>query len=164
MQTLKHILTRFFDWYKRNFKINLSITAFLFAWQLVHLYWMTTNIVGFRLFGREFWDVGRAGNIAISVVDYTEIPAIILSSVFYIGELRKSFNWKGVLFLIFLNLQWLHIFWITDEIVVEQITGTALIMLPLWLSWIAILIDYLELPVIYDTIKKAIRVLRNKSV
>ena len=154
------IALKFFAWYKRNYKLNLYITAGLFVWQLVHLYWMTTNVVGFRLFGHEFWNVGQTGNFLISIVDYTEIPAIILASIFYIHELQKKFSWKSIIFLILINSQWLHLFWITDEIVYAQFTGTALILLPVWLSWTAILIDYLELPVIYDTVKKAILSLR----
>jgi hypothetical protein len=154
---------KFFAWYKRNYKLNLYITASLFLWQLVHLYWMTTNVVGLRLFGHEFWDVGKAGNFLISVVDYTEIPAIILTSTFYIHELQEKFAWKPILFLLLINSQWLHLFWITDEVVVAQFTGTALVLLPAWLSWTAILIDYLELPVIYDTIKKAVLSLRKST-
>jgi hypothetical protein len=124
---------------------------------------MTTNVVGLRLFGHEFWDVGKAGNFLISVVDYTEIPAIILTSTFYIHELQEKFAWKPILFLLLINSQWLHLFWITDEVVVAQFTGTALVLLPAWLSWTAILIDYLELPVIYDTIKKAVLSLRKST-
>jgi len=160
---LSKIWTGFFSWYRDNYKLNLYITAGLFVWQLVHLYWLTTNVVGFRIFGYELWEVGRLGDIFIALVDYTEIPALILASLFYIHELQKGFNWKSTLYLVLLNSQWLHLFWITDEIVVEQITGTALVALPLWLSWIAILIDYLELPVIYDTIKKSIQSLRKKD-
>ena len=103
------------------------------------------------------------GNLIISIVDYTEIPALILSSIFYIGELQKEFKWKSVLFLILLNSQWLHLFWITDEIVLAQFTGTAAILLPAWLSWLGIMIDYLEFPVIYDIFKKAIYFLRSRD-
>lgn len=160
---LKKLSTNFFLWYQRNYKINLYITAGLFAWQLVHLYWLGADVIGPRLFGREFWDVGKAGSLLISIVDYTEIPAIILSSVFYITELQKKFKWKSVIFLILINSQWLHLFWITDEIVVAQLTGAAVVAMPAWLSWSAILIDYLELPVIYDTIKKSIQSLQNRA-
>ncbi len=166
-QTLKNFLSkyslRFFSWYEKNYKINLYITAGLFFWQLVHLYWMTADVVMLRMLGYELWHVGPLGNFIISIVDYTEIPALILTSVFYINELRKEFKWRNVFFLILLNSQWLHLFWITDEIVLAQFTGVAAVLLPAWLSWLAILIDYLELPVIYDTIKKAILSLR-KSV
>ncbi len=121
---------------------------------------MTTDVVFLRLHGHGLWDVGAMGSILIALVDYTEIPALILGSLFYINELKQEFRWKSVLFLIFLNSQWLHLFWITDEVVVAQLTGTAAVLLPAWLSWTAIMIDYLELPVIYDTVKKSIQSLR----
>ena len=151
---MQKTLQNFFDWYKRNYKTNLYITAGLFVWQLVHLYWMFMDIILFRIFGHEFWHVGKIGNLIISVVDYTEIPALILASIFYMEELQREFKWKSVLFLILLNSQWIHLFWITDEVVVAQFTGSAAILIPAWLSWSAIIIDYLEVPVIYDTIKK----------
>ena len=91
------VLQKFFDWYKKNYKTNLYITAGLFVWQLVHLYWMATDIIGLRLFGHEFWQVGKVGNIFIALVDYTEIPALILASIFYINELQKEFRWKSIL-------------------------------------------------------------------
>ena len=39
--------------------------------------------------------------------------------------------------------------------------GTAL---PVWLAWVAILIDYLELPVIYDTLRKFFLSVREQRV
>ena len=59
----------------------------------------------------------------------------------------------------FLNSQWLHIFWITDEFVVESNESQATV-LPAWLAYAAILIDYLELPVIADTVRKTVVALR----
>ncbi|WP_196300572.1 hypothetical protein, partial [Streptococcus pneumoniae] len=76
------------------------------------------------------------------------------TSVLYIYELQKRFSWKPVLFLIMLNSQWLHLFWITDEFVVNQFAGRAVTVLPVWLAWVAILIDYLEVPVMIDTFLK----------
>lgn len=160
---MQKIFQNFSAWYNRNYKINLYVATGLFVWQLVHLYWMTTDVVMFRLFGHEFWQVGTAGNFIISIVDYTEIPAIILTSVFYINELQKKFAWKSVIFLVLLNSQWLHLFWITDEVVIAQFTRTAPILLPIWLSWLAIMVDYLELPVIYDTLKKTFLSLRKTA-
>ena len=154
---------RFFAWYKRNYKLNLYITAFLLIWQLVHLYWMGTNVVALRLLGYELWNVGRMGNIIISLVDYTEIPALVLGSLFYINEFQKGFKKRSILLLIFLNIQWLHLFWITDEVVLEQFTGNVPLAMPFWLAWFAILIDYLELPIIYDTVKKSLASLRKSS-
>ena len=60
---------------------------------------------------------------------------------------------KPILYLLFLNSQLLHIFWITDEFVVSSGAGETS-SLPVWLAYVAILIDYLELPVIYDTVKR----------
>ena len=147
---------KIFAWYKRNYELNLYFVTVLFVWQLVHLYWMFADVILLRILGHEFWQVGKIGNIVISLVDYTEIPAIIFTSIFYLSELHKEWKWKNILLLILINSQWLHLFWITDEVVVAQWTGTAAIILPAWLSWLAIMIDYLELPVIYDTIKKSI--------
>ena len=157
---MKDTLLKFFEWYKRNYKLNLYITAGLFVGQLIHLYWMTADVVMLRLFGREFWQIGEVWKLVIAIIDYTEIPAIIFTSIFYVHELKEKFNFKSLLFLILINSQWIHLFWITDEVVYAQFTGTALVMLPAWLSWTAILIDYLELPVIYDTVKKTIMSLR----
>lgn len=160
---LKNIFVKFFSWYKKNYRFNLYLATFLFLWQLVHLYWLTVNVVFLKFFGIELWNVGKTGNLLISIVDYTEIPAIVLTSVLYLNELKERFSWKPVWFLILLNSQWLHLFWITDEIVVAELTGTALVAIPVWLSWVAIFIDYLELPVIYDTTKKAILSLKKKN-
>jgi len=58
----------------------------------------------------------------------------------------------------------LHLFWITDEFVIEQFArmGERATLLPLWLAWLAIAIDYLELPVIYDTIRNFSKSLKEK--
>ena len=111
-------------------------------------------MVFFRLFGESFFNPNAFWEFVIILVDYTEIPALILTSILYVNEFRAGRKARSLLYLFFLNSQWLHIFWITDEIVLEQFTGAAAIILPVWLSWCAILIDYLELPVIYDTLKK----------
>ncbi len=49
-------------------------------------------------------------------------------------------------------------FWITDEFVVQQFTSP--IGLPVWTAWVAILIDYLELPVIFETLRLFIKSLK----
>ena len=148
------MITRFWQWYNKNHLLNSGITAGIFAFQLFHLYWLTTHVVLHGLIGKSFFDPSAILTTIIAVVDYTEIPAIIIASLFYINELRLKFSWKGFTYLILLNSQWLHLFWITDEVVIQQFTGTAPIILPIGLSWFAIIIDYFELPVIYDTLKK----------
>src|SRR3989344_759149 len=106
-----NIINIFWNWYEKHLKINVSIAAFLFFWQLIHLIWLTGDVVLERLIGVN---------------------------------------------IITLNSQWLHIFWITDEFVIQYLAGSDIGFLPFWLAWLAIFIDYLELPVMYDTIKRAI--------
>jgi hypothetical protein len=156
---------RFFDWYERNYTLNISVAAGLFLLQLVHLYWLTADVVFLRLFDESLFNPDGIFYAFILVVDYTEIPALLGVSLIYINELRKGWSWKPLLFLLFLNSQWLHIFWITDEFVVNEFSGEAArSSLPAWLAWAAILIDYLELPVIYDTIKKLLVSVRERRV
>ena len=64
----------------------------------------------------------------------------------------------------FLNSQWLHIFWITDEYVAAELGGSSNAALPGWLAWVAILIDYLELPVIFDTLKRLATAVRERRL
>jgi len=80
----------------------------------------------------------------------------------YVNELRRGLSWKPLLLLLFLNSQWLHIFWITDEYVAGELSaGSAL---PPFLAWVAILIDYLELPVIFDTLKRLATAVRQRRL
>ena len=142
------------NWYERNYTLNVGIASFLFIWQLIHLYWLTVDVVLLKLFGTYLLHLTQFWQFLIIIVDYTEIPALILTSFVYIHALTKEFSWKSVIFLILLNSQWVHLFWITDEFVVKVFLEGAYANIPVWLAWIAILIDYLELPVIYDTLKK----------
>ena len=147
---------RFWRWYERHYVLNIAIASGLFVLQLVHLYWLAANPIATRLTGGSFFDPSGAVQYAIFFVDYTEIPALMAVSLVYVNELRGGFSWRPLLFLAFLNSQWLHIFWITDQYVSNELAGRAAVSsLPAWLAWVAILIDYLELPVIYDTFRRA---------
>ncbi len=44
--------------------------------------------------------------------------------------------------------------WITDAVVVDTFAGRSLVPWSAFVAWVAILIDYLELPVILDTLRK----------
>ena len=147
---------RFWRWYERNYVLNLVLASGLFVLQLVHLYWLAADPIATRLSGTSFFNPSGAVQYAILFVDYTEIPALMAVSLVYVNELRAGFSWRPLLFLAFLNSQWLHIFWITDQYVSNELAGRAAVSsLPGWLAWVAILIDYLELPVIYDTFRRA---------
>jgi hypothetical protein len=161
----RRIWRGFFDWYERHYTLNIGVASLLFVLQLVHLYWLTTHVVALRLFDESFFSPSGVVKYGILIIDYTEIPALIGVSLVYVNELRRGWNWRSVLFLLFLNSQWLHIFWITDEFVVNEFTGQAAVSsLPAWLAWTAILIDYLELPVIVDTLKKFAASIRQQRV
>lgn len=150
------IFNRFWGWYEKHLALNTSIAAFLFFLQIIHLIWLSLHVVSFKLFGQVLWEPGVYWQNIIILVDYTEIPALLSTSLVYINEFRKGRRAKNALYLIFLNSQFLHIFWITDEFVLEQI-HQGVYVLPGWLVWAAIFIDYLELPVMIETIKKAVR-------
>jgi hypothetical protein len=147
---------RFWRWYERHYLLNVSVASGLFVLQLIHLYWLAASPIAMRLTGESFFNPSGAVQYAIFFVDYTEIPALMAVSLVYVNELRAGFAWRPLLFLAFLNSQWLHIFWITDQYVSNELSGRPTVSsLPGWLAWVAILIDYLELPVIYDTFRRA---------
>jgi hypothetical protein len=145
----------FWGWYERRYLLNVCIASVLFGLQLVHLYWLGAEPISLRLVDESFFSPSGLLQYLILFVDYTEIPALIAVSLLYVNELRRGFSWGPLLFLLLLNSQWLHIFWITDEYVSNELAGdAAATSLPAGLAWVAILIDYLEVPVIYDTLKR----------
>lgn len=141
--------------------MNIGFATGLFILQLVHLYWLATDVIAFRLIGESIFSPSAFWEYGIIAVDYTEIPALIAVSLVYINDVRKKgFRWSSLFFLLLLNSQWLHLFWITDEFIVSQwIEGRSGTILPGWLAWVAIMIDYLELPVMVDTVRRFARVL-----
>jgi hypothetical protein len=148
------MFTKFWAWYNRHYKIQLRIATVLFILQLVHLIWMTTNVVLFRLAGTSVFP--EFLNPFLALVDYTEIPALISVTFVYINDIMLGHKTrKAWWFILLLNTQWIHLLWITDEIIYASFVGKIPVPIPAWLSWIAILIDYLEIPVMYDTIKRS---------
>ncbi|MSU55521.1 MAG: hypothetical protein EXS46_03230 [Candidatus Taylorbacteria bacterium] len=143
----------FWRWYRAHKTFNIGLATGLFVLQLFHLYWLTVHVVFFRLFGESYFNLTGFWQAILVLVDYTEIPALIVTSLVYVNEFREGRKIRSIIYLFLLNVQWIHLFWITDEVVLEQFTGIAPIILPIWLSWLAIFIDYLELPIIYDTLK-----------
>jgi len=161
MQT---VFQKLADWYERHYTLNIGIAAGLFVWQLLHLYWLGVHVVAERLFGISYLELQGFWELLIILVDYTEIPAIIAVSFVYIHELSKKVNVKSILFLFFINSQWLHLLWITDEFIIGEFSKTGgILFFPLWLAWTAILIDYLELPVIFDTMRKFLSSLKKSN-
>lgn len=159
MAVFKQWIRAFWQWYERYYQWNLLITTALFALQIVHLYWLGAHVISLRLLGKSFFELTPFWQFIIVIVDYTEIPALLSTSILYIHNLFQREVWKrSYIFLILLNSQWLHLFWITDEFVITALTeGKTGSILPTWLAWIAIGIDYLEIPVILDMIIRSFR-------
>lgn len=146
----------FWSWYERNYALNVGVAAVLFAVQLVHLVWLTGDPLAERLSGAPLLELDGPFQWLIVLVDYTETPALVSVSLVYLHALHATgLALRPVLYLLFLNSQWLHIFWITDEFVVGT-GGAGAGSLPAWLAYVAILIDYLELPVMVDTSKRLV--------
>jgi hypothetical protein len=145
-------------WYRYE-NLNLKITFILISLQLLHLYWLTTDVVLQRIYGESFLIFPRVLLPAFVVIDYIEIPALISGITFYSLSIYKhqKDSWKNSLFLAMLAVQVVHIFWITDEVVYDAFFETRLVEFPLYIAWIAILIDYLELPVMADLFYKIIK-------
>ncbi len=152
---MKKLLDKFWAWYNQYYLFALTITTFLFLLQLFHLYWLFTDVVLKRLTGQSYFVFPPFWSLLSTLLDYTEIPALVSTSLVYINQLRQTGDKKNLRYLFLLNIQWLHLFWITDQVVVEhfgKISGYFH-----WssvLAWIAILIDYAELPVMYDTARQ----------
>jgi hypothetical protein len=154
------MLSKFWKFLEDNKTFHSGLTAALFLTQIVHLFWLFTHVILVKLTGYSPIEYSAFFNTLLALADYTEIPALISASLLYARELKSVFNQKSFWFLLLVNSQWLHLFWITDEVVFEQFTGSPALMLPVWLSWFAIAVDYFELPVIFDTSIQFIKGLR----
>lgn len=157
-------IQKLLDFWTRYENLNLRITFILISLQILHLYWLTADVVLQRISGQSYLGLPKELLPLFIVVDYIEIPALVSGITFYLFSIFKGEPnpRKDVIFLILLGIQVVHIFWITDEIVYESLLGNDLITIPLYLSWIAILIDYLEIPVMIDLFHKTFKIRKNK--
>lgn len=161
---MRKLFNSFWAFYERHYTINITFAAILFTLQIVHLIWLALHVIALKLFGHSLWNPDIFWQNVIIFVDYTEIPAIISTSLIYINEIRlHGFRIKPVWYIFALYIQLVHIFWITDEFVLTTLTGEGpIVNLPAWLAWIAIVIDYLELPVIFETLGKVYLTIKKK--
>jgi hypothetical protein len=139
--------------------LNLKIAFFLMSLQVLHLYWLTADVVLKMIAGDSYFGLSYSLLPLFVLVDYIEIPALISGITFYSFSLMKNTraNRDVVVNTIFLSLlvaQIIHIFWITDEVVYESFFGGDLVTFPIYLAWVAILIDYLEIPVMVDLFRR----------
>lgn len=156
------MFTKIINFYLRYQNINLKISFILISLQILHLYWLTTDVVIYRLTGIDYFIELSDFILLFIIIDYIEIPALVSGIIYYFFALiydkkEKEKRIKNTVLLILLAIQSIHIFWITDEVVYSTFVGSDLIYMPEYFAWIAILIDYLELPVIYDLLKRIIK-------
>lgn len=145
-------------WRERLRRWNFSIAAVLFPLQVIHLIWLTVDVVFPRLFGvPAVFEQMPLARLLLILVDYTEIPALISVSLVYVDSFRQTRRGRDLLYLGFLNIQWLHLFWITDTFIVATFAGSSPSALHPVVAWVAILIDYLEVPVMIELLRRAAR-------
>src|ERR671919_487207 len=91
-------VARFWGWYERNYALNVTIALGLFALQLLHLTWLSLDVVAARLTGTSLFPAGGPLLAALVVVDLLEIPALFSVSLVYVHELRKGWDTRSVLY------------------------------------------------------------------
>src|ERR671925_1278141 len=141
--------------------VNLKIAFVLISLQLVHLYWLTADVVIQRITGESILVVPQGSPLFIFfiIIDYIEIPALVAGLTYYALTIynHEKGSAKNALLLAMLAIQVFHIFWITDDVVYNTFFGSSsAVEIPYYAAWVAILIDYLELPVIADLFYKTI--------
>lgn len=147
--------------WQRYENLNLKIAFVLISLQLVHLYWLTADVVIQRITQKSVLAVPHGSPLFIFfiIIDYIEIPALVAGLTYYALSIYKheKGSVKNILLLAMLAIQVFHIFWITDEVVYNAFFGSSSALeIPYYAAWVAILIDYLELPVIADLFYKTI--------
>jgi hypothetical protein len=146
--------------WRRYENLNLKIAFILISLQLVHLYWLTADVVIKRITGDSAMGLTISGPLLLFfiIIDYIEIPALVAGLTYYaLGIYKHEKTAKNVLLLAMLAVQVFHIFWITDEVVYDTFfESSSALEIPYYAAWIAILIDYLELPVIADLFYRTI--------
>jgi hypothetical protein len=142
--------------------LSLKIAFVLISLQLIHLYWLTADVVIQRITGKSMLAVSHGSPLFIFfiIIDYIEIPALVAGLTYYALSIynHEKGTAKNALLLSMLAIQVFHIFWITDEVVYNSFFGSpsSAVEIPYYAAWIAILIDYLELPVIADLFYRTI--------
>lgn len=152
---LSNLAQKLVAFWHRYENLNLRVAFVLISLQLIHLYWLTADIVVKRIVQDESGGLSQTGLLFLLfvVIDYIEIPALVAGLTYYGVSIyrRTEKRSRNALFFALLAVQAFHIFWITDEVVYETLIGSSsAVQLPYIASWVAIAVDYLELPVIGD--------------
>lgn len=152
------ILEKVVKFYYKYENLNLKIAFILISLQILHLYWLTTDVMLTRIIGESFFAFPQIPVPILVAIDYLEIPALVSGSIFYALRIRSGRTARRDFVLLALLLfQVLHLFWITDEVLYDILFSTVPIAIPPYVAWFAILIDFLEVPVIVDLFYKTFR-------
>lgn len=84
------LVQKFIDFYHRYETLGLKITFILISLQIIHLYWLTTDVVLQKIFGQSFFLVPKNLSPLFVVIDYIEIPALVSGIIFYIYSIRSG--------------------------------------------------------------------------
>ena len=142
------------DWLDRHYLAALVVTTVAFLLQIFHLYWLFAAVIMEKLTGQSWFSFPKDLNFVYVVADYLEVPALISTSILYLNNFRRDRTFKAIFYVVLLNTQWLHLFWITDNFVVQSFSDNGMFSWNAWVAWVAILIDYLEVPVIIEMLKQ----------
>src|SRR5438093_13508254 len=123
---------KFINFYHRYENLNLKITFFLISLQILHLYWLTTDVVLQKIFGHSFFLMPKSLLPIFVVIDYIEIPALISAIIFYSYSIRtkESDAKMNYLFMGMLGVQFFHLFWITHQVVYTSLFIFSLLVFP----------------------------------
>ncbi len=141
-------------WYRRHYLATLIVTTALFLLQLFHLYWLFADVILKRLTGHSYFVFPPQGLLIYVMIDYLEIPTHLAAMGLYFYEFRQGVKAKSLFFFFLLQLHWIHLLWITDDVVVNTIADHPLLAWGSAAAWVAILIDYLEVPIIVDRLRQ----------
>ncbi len=154
MAVLRDGWNAFWQWYRRHYLATLVITTAVFVLQLFHLYWLFTDVILKRITGQSYFLFPPQGLFIYVLIDYLEIPTHLSAMVLYFYEFRQGVRARSLFFFLLLQLHWVHLVWITDDVVVRDLTQHSLIAWGSIAAWIAIAIDYLEVPIIVDRLRR----------
>jgi len=153
------VLERLVRFYRRYEEASTRIAFFLIALQAVHLIWLTTDVVLVKL-GVGPGQIFPDGLEPVQAfIDYLEIPGLIAGVSVYVMNMvgKGKVSARNTLFTGLLLIQFVHLFWITDEVVYQVLLESDLADIPEPVAWVAIMIDYLELPVMFDLFARVFR-------
>ena len=82
-------IQKILKFWTRYENLNLKITFILISLQILHLYWLTADVVLQRIFGQGYLGLPQELIPLFIVVDYVEIPALVSGITFYLFSICR---------------------------------------------------------------------------